>query len=902
MNPLRRLRSLVRRNRVEAEMAEEMRHHLDAQMRHNLAAGMSLPEAHDAARRSFGGVEQIKERARDQRGWRWLEQAGQDLRYAVRQLRQHPAFTTVAILTLALGIGVNTAIFTLTNAVLLRPLPVSEPDRLVLARKSPGDTSFSYPSYERFRDQAQALSGLAAVQNFVTRRWFSASAASGTAPEAVQTQTVSGNFFSVLGVSAFLGRVLTTDDDRSDQTQPAIVLSHGFWLRRFGGDPAVLGRTVRLEGAGFTIVGIMPRGFTGFYVGAEPDLWWPMQAFPLVEPARAGTTPRLKSEGWEWMLMVGRLGPGVTHEKAQTEMAALYRRELDEFAATRPATWTEKQRQEHYAHTVELDDAATGFTHLRQRFTQPIKILTAIVGIVLLVACANVAGLLLARGAARQRELAVRTALGAGRSRLIRQLVTESLLLALGGGALGLLLAYGGTAYLASYLPPPAGNFNLAPDARVLGFTLAASILTGLLFGLLPALRTSRIELTAAMKSSTRTSGAKSRLNAALVVAQIALSVTLLAGAGLFARTLRNLRAADFGFERVNAVAFTLESPRVYDAAQRSELYGRLLRTLEAYPAVRSASFATGGLLSGESLGTRFSIEGVPSSTDEDVRAQYLVVGPDFFKTLGIPLRRGREFAPNEAGGALDPATRKVVIGEGLARRFFGEEDPLGRLLRHGLANGPLFEIIGVAKDTKYRSAREQPLLEYYLPYGEGGRNFKFSIYVSTTEEPAAFAAQLRSIIRQVDPQLSVQSLRTLDEVVNDTLTQERLVAQLGGFLGVLTLILACLGLYGVLSYGVTQRTREIGVRMALGARAGDVLALVVGQGVRLALLGATLGVTFALWLTGFAEKLLFGVSAGDPVTFAGAAGLLLLVAVFAAWLPARRAARVDPMVALRCE
>jgi predicted permease len=883
-------------------MAEEMRAHLELQAAENQQRGMSADEARYAARRAFGGVEQIKERARDERGWRWVEQTAQDLHYALRQLRKSPAFALVAILTLAIGIGANTAMFTLMNSMLLRRLPVPQPEELVVARKNPGDASFSYRSYERFRVGLTSLAGLAVAQNHTTRRWIVAPDFGGTEPEPVAAQVVSGNFFSVLGVPAVLGRALTSDDDRPEATGGAVVLSDAFWRRRFGADPAVLGKTLRLDAGLLTIVGVMPAGFNGFNPGVQPDLWWPIQLYARVDRDAAGKTSVLAGEGWEWLVLIGRLAPGATRESARAELGAAYRRELDLFAVDRLAKWTEKQRNDHFAHTLELDGAANGYASVRQRFSQPIIILMIVVGVVLLIACANIAGLLLARGAARQREFAVRTALGAGRGRLIRQLVTESVLLALLGGAGGILLAQWGTAFLGSYLPRPIANFDLAPDARVLLFTTAASVLTGFFFGLLPAWRGSHVDPSAAMKAQSAQAGVRSRLNATLVVAQLALSVALLAGAGLFVRTLRNLRAADFGFQPTHVALFSLESSTSYDNNQRVAVHRRLLDALLAAPGVRSATMASAGLMSGESFGSRFGIEGYTPAPDEEMRGQIVVVGPGFFETLGIPLLRGREFTAAEASGAADESARKVVISEKLARRFFGDADPIGRLLRHGLSTGPVFEIIGVAKDTKYRTVREQTPLEYYLPYGPGGRGFTMNFYVRTRDDPAVLAANARALVRQIDPQLGVRELRTLDAVVDDALVQERVVAQLGGFFSVFALTLASLGLYGVLSYGVAQRTREIGVRMALGARAVDVLALVVGQGLKLALIGTVLGVGLALATTRLAEKLFFGVTSGDPVTFAGVAVVLLAVATLAAWLPARRAAKVDPMVALRCE
>jgi predicted permease len=822
-----------------------------------------------------------------------------DLKFAFRQLLKHPGFTAVAVLTLALGIGANTAIFTLINALVLRSLHVPEPERLVRVAAVDAafrDEGFSYGFYQRLSERAPAHTTLAAAQRWVSKRELTAAGFGQMEPEPITAQAVSGSFFPVLGVSAIVGRSLAPADDRADVPQPVVVLSHAFWQRRFGTDPAVIGRVIQLDGVAFTIVGVMPEGFSGIEVDGRADVWWPVQMIPQVDGLERDLV-RARPEAGEWLTVFGRLNSGVAREQARAELNTFYQQQLATQAATRGSQWTEIQRKNFLSQTLELEVAAGG-TSLGRRFSRLLGVLSGTAGLVLLVACANVAGLLLARGAARRREFAVRAALGAGRGRLTHQLVTEGLLLALLGGALGLVFARWGTDVLAGYLPQHGRTFDLSPDGRVLLFALMASGLTGVMFGLVPALRLSRLDLATAMKdqAGSMAGGSRTRMNHALVVGQIALSVVLLAGAGLFVRTLRNLHGLDLGFQRDHLVLFDLDFPRNYDANQRADVNARILQLIATLTGVRSASLSGAGLLSGDVLRTRFSIDGYTPQPDEKMQVSAVVVGPRFFETLRIPLVRGRELT------AIDNSSPpKIVISESMARRFYGETDPIGRLVQHG-REATAFEIIGVAKDTTYQNLREKTPLEYYVPYFGGMTNFQPTIYADTTDGPAALEANLRPIVRQVDPRVTVKDVRTMKDVIDGTIVQERAIAQLASFFSVFALILASLGLYGVLSFGVVRRTREIGVRMALGASAREVLALVVRQGLTLAMLGCVLGIAGALALTRLVASLLYNVKANDPLTFAVTALVLLGVTLLACWLPARRAAKVDPMEALRYE
>jgi predicted permease len=706
----------------------------------------------------------------------------------------------------------------------------------------------------------------------------------------------------VLGVAPQLGRMLTLDDDRGGSAGAAVVLSHGYWQRRFGGDTSVLGKTLQIDRALFTIVGVAPPGFVGLEPGANPDLWWPLEMLPAVDPSELDLVHARPRAG-SWLTVLGRLRNGFTREQARAELNVFYHAGLAAEVAERGADWDETRRRKFLEQAIELEAAGSG-TGLGRQFARLFGIFALAAGVVLAIACANVAGLLLARGATRAREFAVRSALGAARGRLLRQLVTENLLLAAAGGALGVVFARWGTDAFATYLPQHGRAYDLALDGRVLGFALLASVVSGLIFGLGPALRFSRLDLIEAMKnqSGQRVGRARSRLNHFLVVAQIALSVMLLAGAGLFLRTLRNLRALDLGFRRENVVLFSLDFPRGYDASQRGDVHARLLHVLETLPGVRRATLSGAGIMSGDILRTRFSVDGYTPGPDERLQVSAVVVGPHFFETLRIPLLRGREItwadiSSTNAGTGAQP----VVISESMARRFFADTDPIGRTIRHGGQGQPL-EIIGVAKDTKYQNLREKTPLEYYLPYAGSLMGFFMTVHVSTTSAPAALELNLRPIVRQIDPRVTLKDVRTLEETIDRTIVPERVIAKLACFFSVFALTLASLGLYGVLSYGVTQRAREIGVRMALGAGARDVVALVVRQGLMLAVIGCALGLLGAAALTRLIADLLYGVAPNDPTTLLTTVAVLISVAMLACWLPARRAAKVDPMVALRYE
>jgi putative ABC transport system permease protein len=845
---------------------------------------------------------------------RWEDEMIQDLRYGVRMLLKSKGFTAVAAMTLALGIGANTAIFSVMNALLLRSLPVKDPEELILlasVNRNGPDYIFSYPLYELLRDGNHNFSDLFGAADVSKLRI----SAGGTERETIRAQEVTGNFFSALGAPALLGRTLTPEDDQASvlyvngqwepSSQVVAVISHSFWQRRFGADPAVIGKTVTAENRPVTIVGVTAPGFFGIQPGEHPDLWW---------LARQTRFKWLNRERWSFLHLMGRLPAGANRAQAQAELDLIYQRHKSEYLSRSPMDWDESERRIHAEKKLELQPGDGGYTELRLKFRRSLLLLMTAVGLVLLIACANVASLLLARAAARQHEFTMRSALGAGRLRLVRQLLTESLLLAALGGASGLLISQWGTQALMVFMRLQADpiSFSVAPDARVLWFTLAATMLTGLLFGLGPALRSSRLDLATALKGAGGGfAGDASRqlLNQALVVAQVASSLVLLIGAGLFVRTLQKLNATDMGFNRENVIVFNLDFTQ--DLRQRRlPLYKELAARLETLPGVRAAGVTSEFVLARNRPADRISVESYEARPDEDLACYEFYISPRFFEAMGTPILSGRGFEPQDervpetpiSGAHLFANTSlPAVINQAMARRYFGDANPLGRRFYSVIEPQQKYEIVGVVKDVRLKSLREPSPPTYYLPYiFDPGHDAAFAL--RTMSAPSALAASLRQVAQEVDPTIRVRDARSLNDVVNTSLHQERVLAQLGGFLSVFALALACLGLYGVLSFSVAQRTREIGVRMALGAQRKDVLSLVVGRGLKLALLGLALGLIAALAVTRFVSSLLYGVTATDPVTFVGVSLLLLLVAGMASWLPARRATKLDPMTVLRHE
>lgn len=835
-----------------------------------------------------------------------------DLRYAIRQLLKNPGFTAAAVLTLALGIGANSAIFSLLDAVVLKLLPVKKPEELVLfnwlsgqkrmSRSVLGDvgsdpgtglttsTSFSYLAFQRMRDHRERL---AEVFAFCPRRL---SVSVDGEAEIVSGQFVSGGYYAGLGVRPFLGRTISAEDDKAT-SKPVAVITHRYWERKFGLDPAVVGKTIRVGNIPCTVVGVTPPGFEGaLQVGQSADVSVPLVLEPPLSPANS-----LLSRPWVWWLRVmARLKPGVSMERARAGLEVLFQNSAREGWTLSPAPGPDGGEPRDLPR-LRAEDGSQGLTESRQKHGQSLAILMVIAGLALLIACANVANLQSARAEARRKEMAARLALGASRLRLVRQLLTESLLLAGLGGALGAVLAHWGKDVLLALQPWGGAELalDLRPDFRVFGFTLAACVITGLLFGLVPALHGTRLDPAPALKENARnlSRGARSTLGKSLVIVQVALSLVLLVDAGLFSGTLRNLQHLDAGFDRENLLTFEL-NPRLnhYSGAEIARLYARLLESLETIPGVRSATLSQYPLLGGSRNDAPLFVRGGP--VDEVRRVLVNEVAANFFDTLGLPVLMGRGFTAQDD----ERAPKVAVINQALARRYFGDENPIGK--RIGLEspeNNGRIEIVGIVRDAKYHELRGEMPPTAYLPYfqDEAG-NAHFS--VRTSGEPKAMAARVRQTVRELDGTLPMIDFRTLRQKVEGSWAKERFFAGVSGFFGLLSLLLASIGLYGVIAYGVARRTNEMGVRMALGAQRRDVTRLVMGDLLRLTAFGIGLGLTAALTMTRLISSLLFGLTPNDPMTISMAALLLVTVALLAGYLPARRAARIDPLDALRCE
>jgi predicted permease len=820
-----------------------------------------------------------------------------DLRYSLRGLWRSPAFTAIAIFSIAIGIGANTAIFSLVDKILLRSLPVKEPQQLVLLTAESANPKFlnnifSYPDYVDYRDQNQVLSGLLAFNqgNFKM--------GTGEQIEKISLELVSGNYFDVLGVKTLLGRTIQPEDNRRDGAHPVVVLSHGFWQRRFDSNPTIVGQQIIIEGENYTVIGVAQQSYRGMSLEYPADAWMPLMMRGQLLKTLLATQERKLA----WLKLVGRLKPEVTQAQAQASLD-LTARNIRE-AVTPPAD----RNLPFYERRMLLEPAAQGISYLRPKLNQTLKLLMTVVGLLLLIACANVATLLLARATTRRKEVAVRLALGASRWRLIRQLLTESLVLALIGAVVGLMFAPWLHDLLLAYQP----NLTIAPtvlsdslDGRVLGFALLLTVFSGVVFGLVPALQSSRPNLVPALRDADMLQQRERWWNARnlLVIAQVALALVVLIGAGLFIKSLRNLFAIDPGFQPENVLLVPVALPRERYAnqkteeqfrqigAQQNQFYSQLVERVRTLPGVVAATTASITPMSG-SVGTMgVTIEGYQGQPGQNIGIDYNRVGPGYHELLGIPIVQGRGFTASDRLGTPNV----VVINEAMARLYFPHQNPLGKRLNVG-------EIIGVMRDTKIHKLIETPLPHFdqpalQHPYGGFAR-----ILIRTADDPMNLVAAVRKEVKALDPEASVDRITTVSAELSNSLAPERMAAALTSVFGGIALLLSAVGLYGVMAFAVSRRTREIGIRMAIGASRSDVLKLILREGALLVASGLALGLAGALAVTRLIATQLYGVTATDPLTFVLISGLLTFIAFLACWLPARRATRVDPMIALRYE
>ncbi len=842
----------------------------------------------------------------------------QDFRFAFRTFRNSPVFTAVAVVSLAFGIGANTAVFTLSDQILLRLLPVKNPQELVQLRSrgdhygsNRGDRALSYPMYVDFRGRDDLFSGLLCRWNTAMSISFDGST------QRVAGELVSGNYFQVLGVGAAAGRLFSQQDDLREGEHPVAVLSHGFWKSRFAQDPDVVGQPMIVNGHKFTIVGVSQEGFDGVELGFATQVFVPVMMKPQITPLWND----LENRRSRWVNVIGRLQPGVTVEKAQAALEPLFHSIIEqEVQEAAFANATPYVREQFLKMNIEVEPAAQGRSGFRRNTEQPLLVLMGIAGFVLLIACANVAGLLVARAASRQKEIAVRLALGAGRLRVIRQLVVESMMLAGMGGLAGLAVSVFASRFMVTFLPSGEQQHTISaiPDWRVLVFTIAVSALAGLLFGLLPALQSTRPNLAPTLKDQVGAvtgGGGAVRLRKLLVVTQVALSVLLLIGAGLFIRTLRELRNLKPGFSTENLAAFAVDpSLNGYDVERCKLFYRQLIDALEATPGVRSVGLASVPILFGWEWDSTITVEGYESQPGENMNPFFNSVSPGYFDTLGIPVLTGRDFRVtdnetlvhrvNEQTGEEDRVPKVAIVNRAFGEHYFGDRSVIGKRLGFGGDPGTKadIEIIGVIGDAKYMNMRDDVPRQVFVPFLASEFVSGMHGYVRTEMPPSQVFALIRQEIRKLDPDLPVYNLRTFQTQVDRSLAAERAVASLSTAFGLLATLLAVIGLYGVMAYTVARRTREIGIRMALGAVRGNVVWLVMSEVLVLIGAGIALGVPAALGLSRLVESQLFGIQPHDPLTIVAATAGLALISAAAGYLPARRATRVNPVQALRYE
>ena len=905
------LRSVTRRSRVEAEMDDELRFHMEAYADDLVRSGLPRSEAFRRARLEFGGVEMQKEECRASLGLRFWDELTSDLRYGWRSLGHSKAFTAVAVLSLALGIGANTAIFTLAKEVLLKTMDVPHSERLRLftwaakpriqhfggawgsfdgnAAGEMVGTPFPYPLYLEMRRHNEVLDDLVAFKDL-----YQLTATIDGQAEAIDGMLVSGNFYHSLGAEVIAGRAITPEDDSLAAT-PVAVISDAYWAKRFGRSASALGRVINLNRLPVTIVGVNSPRFKGAKAGGTPEIFFPVGLQPQVIPNQRGSL--LATNGFWWLMVMGRLKPGVSEEAAQAALDVSFR---NAFHATMP------EKKDSDMPRFILAKGSRGLDLQQGDFKKPILVLLSVAGLVLLIACANLANLLLARSASRQREMSVRLAIGAGRLRIIRQVFTESLLLAFLGGMAGLLLGYLGRNIIPSLFESSwrASSLDAEFDWGVFAFAFAITVITGLLFGVAPAWRSTRTDVNAGLKETGRAPATRPRalLGKSLVVLQVSLSLLLLVGAGLFLRTLVNLKSTAIGFNPEHILLFQLEPPRArYANEQRVDLFRQIEEKVGTLPGVQSATASSEALLA-HNVNDECFVPGDKPAQGRRDSTMTNFVGARFFETIGIPILQGRDFSAHDTA----TAPKVAIVNRRLANKFFGQTNPIGRTIitcdnDSAAARTPI-AIVGVAADAKYDNLRDAAPPTLYIPYSQLNDIESMTFEIKSAASTASVVAELREAVRSVDRDLPLLEVRTQTQQIDAILSEERVFATLTTGFGLVALLLASIGIYGIMAYTVSRRTNEIGIRMALGAQARQVLAMVLAETSVLTCIGIGVGLAAALGVTRVLASLLYGLKPTDVGTFTGASLLLLVIALIAGLAPARRAASVDPMHALRHE
>jgi predicted permease len=905
-----KLRSLVAKPKEDRELEDEIRSHVRLLTDRFIARGMSPGDAAAAARRQFGNTTLLQEDHGDQRSFRLVETLWRDVRFGARQLRRNPLFTTVAIVTLALGIGANTAVFTLLDQLVLRLLPVKDPARLVMLwpegltlGNTEGSRPVSYPMYQDFQRKAEPFESVFCQYDAAQAVTIDGST------ERVNAEVVSGNYFQALGVLPAIGRVFSPElDDRVYQGHPVVVLSYRYWTERFGGDPHILGKKILVNNYPMEIVGVSAAGFAGLDPSTSPHLRIPILMLPILPTDGESLVDRQA----HWLHVFARLKSGYTVESTRAAVQPLFHQILEqELQEPARSQSTPYERAQFLKRTLEMETAASGYSEMRGQYSTALIVLMCMAALILLIACSNVASLLIARAAARQKEIAVRLAIGATRLTLVRSLLVESVLLSASGAALGLLLAQAATRALLAMLPNGGSLVMLRAEAdmRILLFATGVALTTGVFFGLAPALQGTRLDVWTSLKDAAGglSGGHRSaRLRKSLVTAQVAISFLLLAGAGLFAKTLISLKDTHTGLQNIaNLVTFQVD-PRGarYTVPQIRGFYESALREIEAAPGVTSAAISVVPLLHGYEWSAPAHVEGYQTKDGEDTTARNNIISPGYRRAMGIALLAGRDFSDRDRFNADHPELMPsvAIVNRQFAERFFGNRSPVGHFMGYGSHRAMNIEIVGVVENSLYDGPRQGVKPEVYIPVYELPVPLPAVFYVRTTRESKAIFPLLRGIVAKLDPTLSVFEMKTLQTQLNETLSTERLIATLSLVFGTLATVLAALGLYGVMAFAVARRTKEIGLRMALGAAKGSVLWLVLREVLLLLGAGLLVGIPCAYLFSRYVSSQLFGVKPTDPSTCIAAIGILAAVAALSGFVPARRASTIDPLTALRHE